>query len=43
MNPVVALFVLGLAWALIICLLLRPEDMSGAPRHDVANAGSAMK
>ena len=32
MNPVVVLFVVGLAWALIICLLVRPEDVSGAVR-----------
>ena len=41
-NPVVVLFVLGLAWALIICLLLRPEDMSGALRRVGAMAGSAL-
>jgi hypothetical protein len=35
-NPVVVLFVVGLAWALIICLLLRPEDVSGAVRRGAA-------
>ena len=36
MNPVVVLFVVGLAWALIISLLVRPEDVSGAVRRGAA-------
>jgi hypothetical protein len=39
MNPVVVLFVVGLAWALIISLLVRPEDVSGAVRRGAAKDG----
>jgi hypothetical protein len=29
MNPVVVLFTLGLAWAFIICVLVRPVELAG--------------
>ena len=33
MNPVVTLSTLALAWAFILCVLFRPEDMSGNLDH----------